>query len=352
MGEKEAVMKLFFLMPVFTLIVCVLLLFALCLLRNPGHKKQFRLILIPFFCLSALLLYNHLGAPRQMLHQHALGKISQTLYQISQQPEGSVEGIFERLSMLEGKLSYSDVAINRLGSLYLELGNSQKAITCFELAKRLEPTNTEYIVQWIYAHSLSNQGKLPEEVRDIANKQINTDPTLWPVLNILAVDHFISGEFPQAIQLWRKILSTDTTLSQERKEILQKAIQSAGYRIFPQNKPIQVVLKVMVSVDPLLQAAFESDHTVFIFVKGVGQGPPLAVIKKRASELPFNIELGEAHSMMAGIGLKPGQNVQVVAKISKSGDPLDREGDLRGLSSEIRIKPGMKPIGVVINEKV
>ena len=73
--------------------------------------------------------------------------------------------------------------------------------------------------------------------------------------------------------------------------------------------------------------------------------------KKKAKELPFNVDLGDEQSMMGGQPLKPGLSVKVIAKISKSGNPLDTQGELRGISPALVIKSGLHSVELIIDER-
>jgi len=66
-----------------------------------------------------------------------------------------------------------------------------------------------------------------------------------------------------------------------------------------------------------------------VFVQAPGGGPPLAA-KRLAPQLPQDVTLSANDSMIAGRGLKPGQHVQVMARLSASGAPTASAGDLQG----------------------
>ncbi len=81
---------------------------------------------------------------------------------------------------------------------------------------------------------------------------------------------------------------------------------------------------------------YEPTDTVFIVAKPVGDGPgiPLAVIRRKASELPFEFELSDRESMVAGSSLSEVSQIIVVAKISATGDAMSTRSGLE-VSSQI-----------------
>jgi hypothetical protein len=71
------------------------------------------------------------------------------------------------------------------------------------------------------------------------------------------------------------------------------------------------------------------DDVVFITAKAVGNPMPLAVLRRTASDLPFDFVLSDEASMVKGSGLSAASEVVVTAKVSKSGDALNTATDLQ-----------------------
>ena len=81
---------------------------------------------------------------------------------------------------------------------------------------------------------------------------------------------------------------------------------------------------------------YEPTDSVFIVAKPVGDGPgiPLAVIRRKASDLPIEFELSDRDSMVAGNGLSAASQIIVVAKISATGDAMSTRSGLE-ISSQV-----------------
>jgi hypothetical protein len=95
-------------------------------------------------------------------------------------------------------------------------------------------------------------------------------------------------------------------------------------------------LKLKVSLNPALQNELSSESPVFVFVRAVeNPGPPLAVIRKKVGELPFEIALNDSHAMIAGRTISSAENVIVGVRISVSGNPERQPGDFEQLSNTI-----------------
>ncbi|KPK38903.1 MAG: hypothetical protein AMJ69_07130 [Gammaproteobacteria bacterium SG8_47] len=73
----------------------------------------------------------------------------------------------------------------------------------------------------------------------------------------------------------------------------------------------------------------EPDDVVFITAKSEGNPMPLAVLRRSASELPFDFVLSDEASMVKGGGISAASEIVVTAKVSKSGDALNTAADLQ-----------------------
>ncbi len=98
----------------------------------------------------------------------------------------------------------------------------------------------------------------------------------------------------------------------------------------------RAIVRGRVSVTADASGLYEPSDTVFIVAKPAGSGPaiPLAVIRRTASELPFDFMLSDNESMVAGNSLSGVSNIVVVAKISATGDAMSVRSGLE-ITSQI-----------------
>ena len=95
-------------------------------------------------------------------------------------------------------------------------------------------------------------------------------------------------------------------------------------------------LNLKVSLDPALTKEITPESAVFVFVRAAqNPGPPLAVVRKRVDELPFEIALDDSHAMMPNRTISSVENVIVGARISATGNALRQPGDYEQLSDSI-----------------
>jgi cytochrome c-type biogenesis protein CcmH len=97
-------------------------------------------------------------------------------------------------------------------------------------------------------------------------------------------------------------------------------------------------LQASVSLDPSLQNQVNGDDTLFVYAR-VPNGPrmPVALARHTVSELPLSVRLDDSMAMMPQLKLSNFADVEVVARISKSGQATPQSGDLIGSSGEVAV---------------
>ena len=96
-----------------------------------------------------------------------------------------------------------------------------------------------------------------------------------------------------------------------------------------------------VQLSAALAAKAAPGDTLFVFARAE-QGPrmPLAILKRKVSDLPFTFTLDDSSAMSPEMKLSQFPSVVVGARISRSGEALPRAGDLVGQSAPVRTGTG------------
>ena len=90
------------------------------------------------------------------------------------------------------------------------------------------------------------------------------------------------------------------------------------------------LIRVKVEVAPALRPRAPSAAALFVFVRDAAQGGPPLAVKRLQSRFPQTVELTSADAMIPGHAITAGEHVKVIARISPSGDAMDKSGDLSG----------------------
>lgn len=114
-----------------------------------------------------------------------------------------------------------------------------------------------------------------------------------------------------------------------------------------------VGIGVTVTVSDGLRGKVSGSAPLFVFVRDAQQaGPPLAVIRRQASDLPVSLRISDADVMLPGRSLANVEAATLVARVANGGDPIAKPGDVYG---EARWERGAResgPVSIVIDRVV
>jgi cytochrome c-type biogenesis protein CcmH len=106
-------------------------------------------------------------------------------------------------------------------------------------------------------------------------------------------------------------------------------------------------IQLEVDLDPAFAGRVPGATPVFIIARNAAGGPPLAVIRANAGELPMSVRLSDANAMMDGVTLMDQPELELIARVSLSGSPAQNPGDLFGAVNYARGNSG--PTRITIN---
>jgi len=174
------------------------------------------------------------------------------------------------------------------------------------------------------------------------------DPAgLW----LIGMGYAEQGEYKKAISYWNLLLPLlqDEQSENEVKNMIRQAkrksasdfsdssisIATAESKTMVVKQKITGRLQVRVRLDKRLYKEVSKDDTVFIFAKAIsGSSMPLAVVRKQVKDLPLEVTLDDSMAMMPTMKLSSFKQVQIIARVSKSGSAKAQSGDLQ---SEVSI---------------
>lgn len=186
----------------------------------------------------------------------------------------------------------------------------------------------------------SGEAQLPDEARSLLETaaESGNQKALW----LLGLDAFQREAWPAAIDRFERLLSVLPRESSVRDTVEQylAAARSGGPEAeattsdTPDGGP---TLMLSVGIDEQLSDQLKGNETVFVAVRRSGGGPPLAVRKLRADQLPVELTIDDDDAMIEGNGLSSAEAVIVTARVSFSGDAMPAAGDFEGQSDILPI---------------
>lgn len=195
--------------------------------------------------------------------------------------------------------------------------------------------------QYAQALFFANNGKMNPQIRSEVDKTLSIDPFDVTALGLLGIESYESGDYRAAMEFWRKGLTNATTA---QADSLKSGITSARDKLIAAGETVpdlpelaEVKLELAVSLSSELQSRVTPEMTVFIFARPVGGRMPLAAKRVTVADLPLNIVLDDSLSMSPQAKLSGAETVEIVARISASGQPTPQPGDLSGTISPVAV---------------
>jgi cytochrome c-type biogenesis protein CcmH len=232
------------------------------------------------------------------------------------------------------------------------------ASNAYEQLHKLVGDEINVLLQYAQAKAMSDGGQWNAASIAILDKAIKLEPENPVVLSVSGVVAAQQGKADRAIGLWRKAQKAMQPDSEEYNDLdrMIASIQAKG-QLNGNNKTIikaettptaqtnpsansnqqtsTVIsangIEVKVSISPSLMAKADPDQTIFIYAQALSGPPmPIAVARKKVSELPVVVTLDDSMAMMPTRKLSSFEQVRIAARISKSGSAMPGAGDLQG----------------------
>ncbi|MCY1407381.1 cytochrome c-type biogenesis protein CcmI [compost metagenome] len=217
-----------------------------------------------------------------------------------------------------------------LGRTYMTQERVEDAARAFEQAARLSNRQPEVLGQWAQALYFAGGKKMTDQVRSLADEALKGDPQEVTTLGLLGIAAFEDSDYAGAVKYWERLVAV-LPADDPSRSALQGGIERARQRMADRGEtppassqpaPASgVTLTVRVDIADALKAQVKPDDSVFVFARAVSGPPmPLAVKRIKVADLPSEVALSDADAMMPQLKLSNFPQVQLVARISRSGN--------------------------------
>jgi len=229
-----------------------------------------------------------------------------------------------------------------LGRTYMAQERAADAAAAFERAVNLSERAPELVGQWAQALYFAGERKWTEQLQALTDEALRADPAEVTSLGLLGIAAYEEQRFQQAIDYWEQLVAALPAQDPSRQAI-QGGIQRARERLDPQAAdaaaaPAQA-LTVQVALGDALKGKVQPGDSVFVFARAVSGPPmPLAVKRLTVADLPAEVSLSDSDAMMPQLKISGFEQVQLLARISRSGDATVGEwiGSSEPLASNTR----------------
>ncbi|MQT87073.1 MULTISPECIES: c-type cytochrome biogenesis protein CcmI [Pseudomonas] len=289
-------------------------------------------VLVPVLGLS---LYLHFGSSDKV-----------ELTREFSQPPQSLEEMVARLERAAAAQPDSAEGLYFLGRAYMAQNRPADAARVFERAANLAGRQPELLGQWAQAQYFADDKKWSDKIQALTDEALKADPKEVTSLGLLGIAAFEDQRFEQAIGYWQRLM-TELPEGDASRAALEGGIAKAREQLQARGGKVETApvakamasIKVNVDLADAVKASALPGDSVFIFARAVSGPPaPLAVKRVTVADLPITVELGDVDAMMPQLKLSNFPEVQLMARISRAGQPTAGEwvGRIQPLSSSTR----------------
>lgn len=328
----------------------VMLLVALAFIAIPLRVFRERLgnTAIPaglFVVVLSVLLYRQIGTP------DATSLVATN--------SNNMPSIEQMVASLDARLQQDPNDLDgwkMLGRSYAELRNFPKAIAAYETAVELESgSNGQTLVDLGEVILMSDRSSLGGRAGQLFESSLAIAPSNPKALFYAGMAAVEKGNRELAADRWEALLATSPPANVEqiiRTRIAEWRGEEAPAVAAPAvAAPEKSVITANVTVDDAAAGAIDPGATLFLIARDPGQPrPPIAAVRRQAGELPAAIALSDADAMIPGRVPSGFQELEIIARVSGSGEPTAQPGDWFGQA--ILDTANGSEIDIVINQQV
>ena len=266
------------------------------------------------------------------LHYGASDKVE--LAREFSQPPGSVAEMTDRLERAVKAQPDSAEGVYFLARTYMAQDRPRDAAAMFERAVALAGRQPELLGQWAQALYFAGNKTFSAQVQALTSEALVGDPKEVTSLGLLGIAAFEGQRYQQAVDYWTRLLAALPAQDPSRSALqggIARASEKLGQGADTGEKAVAsatqgAAIKVRVDLAAELEGKVAPGDSVFIFARSVGGPPaPLAVKRVTVAQLPIEVQLTDADAMMPQLKLSNFAQVQLVARISRAGQPTTGE---------------------------
>jgi cytochrome c-type biogenesis protein CcmH len=253
-----------------------------------------------------------------------------------------------------------------LAKTYAAVEHWAEALQAYEKAIKLLPEEPSVMTGYAEALAITSNRVLQGRPMELVLQALEKDPDDMKGLELAGINAFQEQNFAVAGFYFKRLyrlLPPDSPYAQDVQEAQKEAERLAHAAAtglddlanpppVAENKPAAENASIVGSVDiaPALKSKLSGNDTVFLFARPGTSGAPVAAIRSTAGSLPLQFSLDDSMAMNPGNVLSSHKEVVLVARVSKTGNPIVQPGDLEG--KLVGVKVGATGVKLVIDQVV
>ena len=289
--------------------------------------------------IGILAIYLWVGTPKALLQGDQIANGQPTPAQIEAMVDKLAARMKENPTDVQGWLM--------LGRSYAALNRLPAAKDAFAKAIALDPKNADAMADLADLIAYMQQSA-EGEPKKLIEQALAIDPKNVKALALAGSTAYENKNYLKAIDYWQRALKL-TDPQSEFANGLSLSISNAQEKAGIKKPSLGASISGSLQISPALASQVKPDDTVFIYARAIdGPRMPVAILKIKASQLPYNFVLDDKLAMAPELSISKFKAVTIIARVSKSGEATPKPGDPTAQLDQVTI--GSKNIKLIIDK--
>ena len=323
-------------------LLAAMLLAAILVIALPLYRQQRRFstssaAAIAMVLLISISVYSRIGTPDADTPQAGAGSSIDDM----------VSSLAQRLEQHPDDLS----GWKMLGRSYVQTRNFPGAIAAFERAVEIEAgRNGQTLADLGEVILMSDHRRPSDRASQLFENALALAPDNQKALFYGGMAAIERGDKELGATRWERLLANSPP--ENIRQILRQQIAELRGAAPPDvTTSAGGVVTVSVSLGEAAAVAVQPGLTVFIIARDPAQpSPPIAAVRRLVSELPADVAIGDSDAMIPGRVPSAFSQLEIVARVSMSGQPIAQSGDWFG--QQILSITESSEVAIIIDEQV
>jgi len=267
--------------------------------------------------------------------------------QMAKQQSGKAPSVEDAIVQLEKKLKEDPKNIegwSMLGRAYVVSQKYHEAVNAYGKANELSNgADPNILISYGEAKGLAAGNSFDASTMALFSKALKIAPNSERGLWYAGLAAYQLEKYKESVgyleTLLKQVPNDQADVKNALIKYLNDARQKAGMDLVEASPSVEdpkqqvtsssSAITVNVSLSDAVHKKFDDSDTLFIYARAMnGPKMPLALVKMTAGDLPATVTLDDSVSMMPSMTLSSMEQVEVIARISKSGQAIMQSGDV------------------------
>lgn len=307
----------------------------------PNHKSQFIfLIWIPFLAAMAyMMIADRTPVFKLWSAQDSLSKVADDLLtgKIDTPPDWATKDTVGLVSAMQTNVhhnAYDAERWYRMSEIFLALEAPEQGLESLSRAHRLKPDDEKIALTYAQTSFFTQGGMMTPEIRQVVEHILTKNPNHQGAQMLMAMGEMRAGNYDAARQWVGKLKAELQTRPGDHQQALQSLTELEA-NISEREQASKQAINVTITITPEVLGRVKKGDTLFVSVRPIAGGPPVAAKKLSADSLNksgLTLNISDNDSLMPTQKLSDAilskAQLVVTARISSTGDAMPVKGDL------------------------